>query len=163
MKRPAWVGLLAAFCLVSSIVATEVGYRAGLRDANRARPAMSAVVEEAESNPLTAFRTEREELRQRQSAQLNDIIYTPASDGETVRLAQRQMLSLLEAEATETRLEGLLESRGFKGALVDAGGDAVNVMVRAETLTRQQSAVILELVMRETGVTGGNVKIIPVN
>ena len=39
---------------------------------------------------------------------------------------------------------------------------AANVLIRGEAPTHAQSAVILDLVMRETGLTGGNVKIIPV-
>ena len=40
---------------------------------------------------------------------------------------------------------------------------SVDVHVSGVSFEREQSAVILELVMRETGVSGGNVKIIPVN
>ena len=40
--------------------------------------------------------------------------------------------------------------------------DSVNVLVRAESLSQSETAVILELVLRETGISGGNVKIIPI-
>jgi len=36
-------------------------------------------------------------------------------------------------------------------------------MVRSESVSRQEAAIILELVTRETGISGGNVKIIPIN
>ena len=40
---------------------------------------------------------------------------------------------------------------------------SVNVILRAEALTRRETAVILDLVLRETGVTAGNVKILTIN
>ena len=65
--------------------------------------------------------------------------------------------------AMKKEAEGLLRLREFADVLVTVHTDSVNVMVRADALNRQQSAVILDLVMRETGISGGNVKIIPIN
>lgn len=163
MNLSSRIALALGLCGMIALGGIGAGYRLGLEEAGRARPAVSSVIEAAQSDPMEDFRTQREQLRQRQSAQLNDIIYNSASDAETIQLAQRQLMTMLDTESIETRLEGLLGSRGFEGALVDAADGAVSVLVRTEALTRQQSAVILELVMRETGVTGGNVKIIPVN
>ena len=41
--------------------------------------------------------------------------------------------------------------------------DSVNVLLRADIVTSQEASVVLDLVLRETGVTGGNVNIIPIN
>ena len=113
-------------------------------------------------DPLDAFRLEREQLSARQEAQLNDIIYNERSDDETVSQAQARLLSLTRRREQEVTLEGILQSRGFDGALVSVGERSANVLLRRQTVTSRESAVILELVMRETGLTGGNVKIIPV-
>ena len=111
---------------------------------------------------LSQFRLEREQLRARQEAQLNDIIYSDKSDSQTVALAQEQLLSLLNRAEQELTLEGLLQGRGFEDALVSVGERSANVLLRTDAVTQRESAVILELVLRETGLTGGNVKIIPV-
>ena len=129
----------------------------------RALPAETAVVVQAEEDPLTRFRTQRQQLRQKQRAELNDIIHDAATDAETLSMAQRQLLALMESESAELTLEGLLSARDFKEPLVSVGGGAVYAMVRAEQLTRQQTAVILDLILRETGVTAGNVKILAIN
>ena len=113
-------------------------------------------------DPLDAFRLEREQLSARQEAQLNDIIYSDKSDARTVTRAQEQLLSLMERREQEVTLEGVLQARGFDGALVSVGERSASVLLRREAVTSRESAVILELVMRETGLTGGNVKIIPV-
>ncbi len=121
-----------------------------------------AVPEAGETDPLARFRLEREQLRAREQAQLNDIIYNPDSDASVVAAAQRQLLAILDSAEKELTIEGILQSRGFDGALATISEQAANVLVRAEALTQRQTAVILELVTRETGLSGGNVKIIPV-
>lgn len=126
------------------------------------RAASANVSGASEADPVIKFRTEREQLRARQEAQLNDIIHDERSSEVMVQRAQEQLLSMLKQSELETTLEGILQSRGFEDALVTVHAASVNVMFRCEALTRQQSAVILELVLRETGVTSGNVKIIPI-
>ena len=100
---------------------------------------------------------------QKQRAELNDIIHDASTDAETLSMAQRQLLRLMEAETAEATLEGLLDARGFEDALVSVNAGAVYVMVRSEALNRQETAVILDLALRETGVTAGNVKILAIN
>ena len=145
-------GLLAADALLTRALV--------LRQVNRAgsAPAYSLV----KSDPMAAFRLEREQLRARQEAELNDIIHTPDGDVETVALARSQLLDMLEHARAESAIEGVLQSRGFEDALVSVSDAAANVLIRGEELTHAQSAVILDLVMSQTGLMGGNVKIIPV-
>lgn len=125
--------------------------------------AQTSAVSESQEDPMQQFRTEREQLRQMQLSQLNEMIYGGNADAELIALAQQRQLDLMEWMEQEQTLEGILRLREFDDALVTVHTDSVNVMVRTQLLTRQQSAVILELVMRETGISGGNVKIIPIN
>ena len=84
-------------------------------------------------------------------------------DPRGILLAKRQLMDLMKRQETEQRLEGILAIRGFDGALVTVSDASVNVILRAEALTRRETAVILDLVLRETGVTAGNVKILTIN
>ena len=127
-----------------------------------ALPAQSGQMAEVQPDPLTRFRTEREQMRQRQRSELNGIIHDAKTDGETLSLAQRQLLEIMDAEQAEVQIEGVINSRGLGEALVSVSAGAVNVLLRSEDLTRQETAVILDLVLRQTGVTSGNVKIIPI-
>ena len=157
MKK--WVmGLLSAIVLLTLLAVTAMV----LKNRFRMLPARQAQSDAARPDALTRFRTEREQLRQRRRAELNDIIHDARTDADTLALAQRQFVAQLEAEDAEVRLEGLLGARGFEGAVVSVSEGAVNVLVRRESMTRQETALILDLVLRETGVSGGNVKIIPV-
>ena len=157
MTRYALIALAAALILAAD---TALTWR--LASERGIRAASAPVVSEAEKDPIEQFRLEREQLRARQEAQLNDIIHSEASDAQIVADAQSQLLDMLECARSETAIEGVLRSRGFDGALVSVGAGSASVLVRREALTRQESAVILELVMRQTGLTGGTVKIIPV-
>ena len=154
MKR--WMVIGCAFTLA-------LGFAAGwtMRPAEVQPPVLSAA--SSMETALEQFRTERQQLRQRQIAQLNELIYGESDDAETTSLAKRRLLELMRWSEQETTLEGLLRLREFADVLVTVHTDSVNVMVRADALNRQQSAVILDLVMRETGISGGNVKIIPIN
>jgi len=118
---------------------------------------------EAAKGPIEQFRTERQQLRALERSQLNEIIYSDKSDGEIVREGQRRLMELMDTESMETKLEGVLKARGFEGALATVSKQSVNILLPREALTQAETAVILELVLRETGITGGNVKIIPVN
>ena len=122
-------------------------------------PVNAAVQEDA----VTAFRTEREQLRAMQKAQLNEIVHGDGTEAEIAALAQRQLMELCSREEHEMTLEGLLALRGFDDPVVTVQSDSVNVLLRTELVTQQECSVILDLVCRETGVQSGNVKIIPIN
>ena len=113
-------------------------------------------------DPVESFRTVRQQMRAMQKAQLNDIAHDAHCDEELKNMAQRQLLDLCEREEQELTLEGVLSMRGWENAVVTVHADCVNVLLQAESVTRQESSLILELVCRETGAMSGNVKIIPI-
>ena len=128
----------------------------------------NAAVEDSEAfsrQVLTVqqFRTERQQLRSMQKGQINDIIFGGMADADTVADAQAQLLAILKREDQENTLEGLLEMRGFRDVIVSIHRDSASILVAKDVVTRQESAVILDLVCRETGFLGGNIKIIPIN
>lgn len=122
-----------------------------------------AVVHETQNDEIAAFRTERQQLRQMQISQLNEMIHAENPDPEIVSNAQKRQLELMDWSEKEVTLENILKIRGFRDAVVTVHTDSVNVILRADSITRQEAAVILELTAQETGISGGNVKIIPIN
>lgn len=156
-----WRISIIVLCLLLTLVAACMWTMSQNARQPTAEAAVSAAVEAQECDPIQSFRTEREQLHAMQKSQLNDIIHSDDTDADTRRMAQRKLLTLMEAEEGETTLEGLLSVRGFEGALVTVSESAVTVIVRREALNQRETAIILEMVMRETGISGGNVKIIP--
>ena len=155
-----WIAGAAAALVLCGALGFGLGIRVSGEKAAENLPAMETA---AALDPIEQFRTERQQLRQMQMDQLNEIVYGGSADTEMIGMAQRRQLELMEWSELELTLEGVLRLREFEDVLVTVHTDSVNVMVRADALTREQTAVILELVMRETGISGGNVKIIPIN
>jgi len=153
-----WIMILGI--ALALIVDTLLTYRLARTEPVRAASAPTLAAEN--EDPIDRFRLEREQLRARQEAQLNEIIHDSRTDAQTVAVAQRQLSDLIQRAEKEVTLEGVLQARGFEDALVTVSDHSANVLIRRETLAQRETAVILELVLRETGLTGGNVKIIPV-
>lgn len=136
----------------------------GLQDMQRNVAVHSEQISlDEEADPIEEFRTTRQQLRAMQKAQLNDVAHDADTDAELAAMAKRQLLRLCEREEQELTLEGVLQLRGWEGAVVTVHENCVNVLLPAQTLTQQESSVIMELVCRETGIMSGNVKIIPIN
>lgn len=152
-------------CLICAGMALSAaaGFFAG-RSMQGTLPAESAaVVSEAPVDEIAAFRTERQQLRQMQISQLNEMIHAENPDPEIVSTAQKRQLELMDWSEKEVTLENILQLRGFQDAVVTVHRDSVNVILREDAISRQEAAVILELTAQETGISGGNVKIIPIN
>lgn len=156
LKVLAFAMILVAFSFVA------VWGLSSMRETIEANAAYT-VPEAVELDPVTRFRTIRQQLRSMQKAQLNDIAHRSDTDAELISMAQRQLMQLCACEEDEMILEGILAMRGWENAVVTVHEDSVNVILQTEMVTQQETSVILELVCRETGVQSGNVKIIPVN
>lgn len=157
-KKLKWMALIAMGLCMALVVCT------GLRSMQENIEAAAVRLNEGEQiDQATAFKTLRQQLRAMQKAQLNEIAHGADTDEALSGMAQRELIELCQREEMELTIEGVLSMRGFEEPVVTVHGDSVNVLLRGETITQQQSAVILELVCRETGVQSGNIKIIPIN
>ena len=155
-KWLAWAAALGILVCMAAVVLT--GVRQMRRDVEAA-----ATVVGSELSAVERFRLLREQLRAMEKAQLNDVAHGAGTDPELAAMAQRQLVELCAREEQELTLEGVLSMRGWDEPVVTVHADSVNVLLRTGAVTRQESAAILELVCRETGVQSGNVKIIPMN
>lgn len=112
------------------------------------------------------FRQARERLRAVEKAQLNDVAHNPDTDPELAEMARGQLVELCAREEQELTIEGILALRGWDEPVATVHKDSVNILLKADAakgdiITQSESAIIMELVCRETGVQRGNVKIIP--
>ena len=110
---------------------------------------------------MSDFYTDREALRGDELDRLREIVADEGTPEEIRLAAGRRELALMDRSEKEAAIEAVLTARGYAPVVVTVQSDSVNVLIKTESLTRQDAAAILDLVMRETGVTGGNVKIIP--
>ena len=144
------------------LLSITMGFAAGMAVCRNSTDEACISVTGAETDVIAEFRQERQQLRQLQLTQLNEIIHDPNSSAEMISMAQEKQIELMTRTEQEMTLENLLAMRDFRDAAVTVHADSVNIMVRAEAVNARQAAVICELASRETGIFGGNVKIIPI-
>lgn len=116
----------------------------------------------APAEGLEPFRVDRDQLREQECGQLREIIDDSRTDAATRTRAQERLMNLMKWAETEVSIEELLRARGFEAVLVSVHQDCANVLVRTDALTQADAALILELTARESGLTGGAIKVIPV-
>ncbi len=108
---------------------------------------------------FNAFRTDRENVRAKELEYLETIMVMEQTDAETLADAQEQQMEIVSCMEAEFTVESMLKAKGFSDAAVTFHKGSVNVVLRAEQLTDQQAAQVLDIVCRETGETAQNVKI----
>ncbi len=123
-------------------------------------PATSRVYEPLDS--IARFRSDRESVRAVEIEQLNRLIEDHSAGQDIRDQAREKLLQLTGWMEQEATVEGVLRAEGYLDPLVTVHADSVNVLVRLGTLTQADAAKILSLAARETGQSGGNVKVIPV-
>lgn len=154
--------VVCCVALLMILLSFALGYMFGGKTAYEPATAASDA-HTANVDPIKEFRSERQMTRQMQISQLNELMHSSDAGDDVVLMARRRLLSLMDWAEKETTIEGILNMREFEDAVVTVHDDSVNVLVKGDGLTQRQTAVILEIVMRETGISGGNVKIIPIN
>lgn len=99
------------------------------------------------------FREARETItydRNEMISMLTDTIETSA-DGSQKNSASQQKDKLLEYMEKEKNIESLIRNKGFTDAFVLITDRSVNVTVQTDTLSENDAAKILDIVIRETG------------
>lgn len=149
--------LLAAAVVTNILINRSKPETASTPDKEPAQ-AVSAPSRASDPGFFAAYREERDNVRTQELAYL-DAIVAQGGDAETLSDAQRQKLELVNAMETELTVENLVRAKGFSDVIVSLHKGNVNVVVGADTLSDEQVAQILDIVLRETGKTAENVKI----
>ena len=114
---------------------------------------------DADADFFATFKTDRQSTREEEMAQLDTIIKDEKTDEETRKQAQAKKMDLVDAMDQTLIVENLLKAKGFADAAVTLHRGAVNVILSAESLTEEQVAQVLDIVMRETGEPAESVKV----
>ncbi len=104
------LGLLGAACLLTADAwcAWTLATRKAVREAPA--PAFDTV----QADPLESFRTQRQELRAREEAELNGIIYAPGVDEAQAAQARARLMELMARAEAEATIEGVLAARALE-------------------------------------------------
>ena len=156
---------VAGICLLlAAAVVTNVIVNSRTTGTTKSAAASSTAVKDVStvsaSNKgfFASYREERDNVRTQELAYL-DAIVAQGADEATISDAQKQKLELINCMEIELTVENLVRGKGFDDVIVSMHAGSVNVIVGAESLTDEQVAQILDIVLRETGESAENVKI----
>ncbi|MBO4848756.1 MAG: SpoIIIAH-like family protein [Clostridia bacterium] len=108
---------------------------------------------------FNSFRRERSEVRAREIEYLRSIINSGSADEDTLEDAQGRLLELVSRMEKEFTIESQIRGKGFLDAAATFQGGTVTVVIDGETLSDEEVARILDIVMTETGLPAASVKI----
>ncbi|MCH5350452.1 MAG: SpoIIIAH-like family protein [Clostridiales bacterium] len=87
------------------------------------------------------------------------IIDSETSSAEAKANAESSLAALVANMETEQRLESLIKALGYDDCLVTCGTENINIIVKSSSLTDQQVAQVLDIVLSETDKVAGNIRI----
>ena len=108
---------------------------------------------------FNSFRTQRSEVRAQEIDYLRSIINSDNSDDESLEDAQKRLLQLVSNMEKEFSIESRIRSKGFLDAAATVGGDTATVVIDGESLSDEEVARILDIVVTETGLPASKIKI----
>lgn len=99
----------------------------------------------------------KEQTRAQNKESLLDIIQNEELTEEAKKEAISSMIALTETAQKESDAQMLLEAKGFTQTVVSISGDTADVLVETADLTEAQTAQILDIVQRKTGILPENI------
>lgn len=107
------------------------------------------------------FREERSRVRAQEIEYLRSVISSENTDAEAVAEAQNRLLQLVENMEKEFTVESRIRGKGFTDAAASVKADSVSVVVEGASLSEEEAARILEIIISETGLPASAVSISP--
>ncbi|RLQ98274.1 SpoIIIAH-like family protein [Falsibacillus albus] len=112
---------------------------------------MDVVTDAAGDEVFEALRLDEQDKRSELRQQLTEMVASPDLTAEEKNKAYEQMQQLTELETKEKVLESLIQSMGYKDALVRADGEKVLITVKANEQSKKAANQIIQKVGDEIG------------
>ncbi len=110
---------------------------------------------------LSSYRASKLETRN-SMLELYDSIIQTSTDQEQIKETNAKISELASRMESETVLEGMIMASGYEDVVVTNKDDSYTVMVKTNNLTSDDVAKILGILVKETGVSATNVKVLSV-
>ncbi len=111
---------------------------------------------------FTAARDERAKKRQEIKDDITETIKNAGGNSEALKAASEQAVKIAAAESAESNIETLLKAKGFSDVLAVIGDSDVNVVVRGDTLSAEQTIQIQDVASAQSGFSLDKIKILTV-
>lgn len=114
--------------------------------------AMEPAAPAAAPDFFVEYRLVRDRVRSERADVLREVYQNARSDDKARQEAQNAMLKLAVERERESELESLIKAKGFTDALVFMQEKSVSVIIKADSLSRDQVAQVADIVSRTVGV-----------
>ncbi|HEY8499753.1 MAG TPA: SpoIIIAH-like family protein [Clostridia bacterium] len=110
-------------------------------------------VESEADNFFVQARLDRETIRSRQKEELQEMTTLKNAPEESIAKAHEEYLALIKRSEIEATIESLIRQRGFDDVVAILGTNgSVDLIVKADNLSQDQTAQISDIVARHAGV-----------
>lgn len=166
-KRGAVYGVIAlllctaAYLNWSYVDAPEELLAAQQTDADTAAQT-DAAADASESDYFASSRLTRTQARDEAVSTLKELSESGTADQTAKDEAAAQISALADDTVAEANIESLIRAKGYEDAVVMLGGGSANIVVAPPDggLQAEDVAVIRDIVLSETGMTAGQIKIV---
>lgn len=117
---------------------------------------------ETETDYFTTAKKEREQNRKEAVETVEELLNHKNLTAADKKAALEKAETFAKNIEKESNVEALLKAKGFEKSLVIISVKGINVVVKSEGLTSQQTLQIQDIVTDETDIALENIKIIPV-
>ena len=164
-KRGAVYGVIALLlCAAVYLNWSYVGAPEDLLDAAQTAPSDTAEQTDASSEEdyFASSRLTREQARDEAVSTLRELSESEEADQTAKDEAAAQISALAEDSVAEANIESLIRAKGYEDAVVMIGADSVNAVVAPPEggLQAADVTVIKDIIVSETGMTTGQIKIV---
>ena len=139
----------------------EASFVNGTAEEDEAAVETSASVKD-NNDYFTTAKKERDKNRKEMTETVEELLNHKNLTAEDKKQALTKAEKYAQTVEKEGNIEALLKAKGFEKSLVIISDKGINVIVKSEGLTSQQTLQIQDIVTTETDITLQNIKIIPV-
>lgn len=141
---------------------TPIGTAYFVENTNQGASADLPTTAKVSGDYFVVTRAEKEKTRDDQKEMLQGIIKNTAISKEAKAKAEAEYINISKNMEKEMAIEGVLKGKGFTDILAFINDNKVDIVVKDDNnLLTSQQAMILDVVMRQTGVSAENIKINP--
>lgn len=115
--------------------------------------ALTALGSPATTDLFVEFRLQREQARSQQLDLLREVLTNPNVDQQSRDEAMSLWLKITEMISAEVDLENLIRAKGFADAVVVLDNGKGTIMVKADSLTKDEVVRIADLAVRVAGLS----------
>lgn len=156
-----WIPILIIAAICAAMIYMQPGEHLARRNYNRAlsvsKP-VTATHEQPAATPVVAldffteYRMDRDRLRSERVDLLKELAQNAKSEDAPRQKAQEAIIKITVERQKELEIENLIKARGFADVIVFMRENSMNVVVKANSLNKEEVMQIADVISRSAGI-----------